>query len=305
VLATDQAGVPVAAKIDGNKVLVIAISGSELLTNPANDRILKNTAFVLPLFSTLTAARTSDSSLDVRSMASTYPTRIDPDRSLVVDSFRVFHPDSLPASRLVFLREYMPRIYRLVSTEVGYGVSENKTVIGLMCAGSGWTASSTLVGIGLLGDDLNVVSVLIHEMSNSLCVEAPVWLGDAGWSAYLQIRVKTNLGGAFAESVAGELDRRIADYQSWERQHGVYDLMSETNHHVGGGKVMHIVQRLEQRYGPDIMKRYFAAARRLKSQPVIASRSIQDRVVHYFSLATGEDQLPFFDAYGLRAQHIS
>ena len=153
---------------------------------------------------------------------------------------------------------------------------------------------------------------LIHEFSNSLCVETPIWLGDAGWSAYLQITIKTALGGKFADNVRGELDRRVAASRKWEAQNGLYDLTSEKNPEgrasapveVGAGKVLGIFADFEKRYGPDVMKRYFAAARKWKDDPAVKAHPIGDRVVFYFSLATGQDQVPYFKKLGTNIQRI-
>jgi serine/threonine protein kinase len=303
-IARDKAGRPVIISMEWKKGRIVAVSGSDLVSNSANRGPRRNTATVQQLFQRLASTQVADESVDVLGLARTYPTRIDPDRVIEAGGFRFLCPDPLPEERVKFLREKAAAIYSAVSEQFGYETAEQKTIIGLMCAGSGWTASPTLMGIGVLGDEVGVASVLIHESSNSLCIEAPVWLGDAGWSAYVQIKVKTALGGRFAENVKGQLQRQIAEYHKWESAHGLYDLASEKDVYVGEGKVMEIISGFEKKYGPDIMKRYFAAARKWMDDPAVKSHPISDRVVFYFSQATGEDQYPYFKKLGTSVQRI-
>ncbi len=297
-------GEPVIVSLNYGKGRVAAISGEEFFTNPAGRAPLKNQIFIQHIFKWLSSWLTADTSVDVEFMQKTRGTRIDPDRVIQVPGFRILYPDPLPANSIAFLQENLPLIYQQEEQLFGYGIKDEKTVIALMCCGAGWTASNKLVGLGVQGDEIVVASVMIHEISNSLCVETPVWLGDAGWSAYVQIKIKTALGGKFAESVRGELEKRIQDYQSWEQVNGPYDLTKETNHHIGGGKVMAILSALEQKYGKDVMKRYFAAAKQWKDHADVKNTPIVDRVVFYFSKATGEDQIPFFRSFGLDAKPI-
>ncbi len=304
-IARDKAGKPVIISMEWKKGRIIAVSGSDLLSNPANRAPRRNTATVQRLFQWLASTQVVDESVDVLGLVRTYPTRIDPDRVIEAGGFRFLCPDPLPEERVKFLREKAETIYSMVSEQFGYETAEQKTVIALMCTGSGWTASSTLMGIGVLGDEVGVASVLIHESSNSLSPDTPVWLGDAGWSAYVQIKVRTALGGRFAENVKGQLQRQIAEYHKWESARGLYDLASEKEIYVGEGKVMEIISGFEKKYGPDIMKRYFAAVRKWKDDPTVKSHPISDRVVFYFSQATGEDQYPYFKKLGTNVQRIN
>ena len=304
-IARDGKGNPVIVTMAWKAGRIACISGSNLFANPWGKPFVANVGTINPLFDWLASTPVADQTVDVLRLARTWPTRIDPDRLIEAGPFRILCPDPLPEERVRFLREKAATIYSMVSEQFGYETTERKTIIGLMCAGSGWTASSTLMGIGVLGDEVAVASVLIHESSNSLCIETPVWLGDAGWSAYVQVKVKTALGGKFAENVKGQLQRQIAEYHKWELEHGQYDVTTEKNIYVGEGKVLEIISGFEKKYGPDIMKRYFAAARKWKDDPTVKAHPISDRVVLYFSLATGEDQYPYFKKLGAKVQRIT
>ena len=254
----DATGRPVVISMPWKAGRIIAVSGSKLLTNPADSRTLANANTVEQLFQWLSSQQVADQSVDVKGMAKTYPPRIDPDRVIEAEGFRILYPDPLPEERLKFLREKAPIVYSKVSQLFGYQAKEQKTIIALMSSG-GWTAGPRLVGIGALGDEIVVVSVLCHEFSNSLCSDAgdmPVWLGDAGWSAMVQVKVKTALGGKFAETVKGQIAREIAYYRQWESTHGLYDISSghDVGHGgdptladtVGQGKIMAIISEFEE-----------------------------------------------------------
>ena len=310
-------GRPVVISMSWKAGRIVAVSGSNLLTNPANSHTLANANTVEQLFQWLSSRQVADQSVDAKRMAKTFPTRIDPDQVIEAGGFCFLYPDPLPKERLSFLREKTPIVYSRVSELFGYEAKEQKTLIALMSPGGGWTAGPKLIGIGVLGDEVVVVSVLCHEFSNSLCSDAgdmPVWLGDAGWSAMVQVKVKTALGGKFAESVKGQVQRQIGDYHKWESAHGLYDISSGYDvgrggdptlaDTVGEGKVMAIISDFEKRYGADVMKRFFAAMRRWKDDSAVRAHPVADRIVFYFSVATGEDQYAYFKKLGTKVERI-
>ena len=52
------------------------------------------------------------------------------------------------------------------------------------------------------------------------------------------------------------------------------------------------------------MKRFFAATRKWKDNPAVKGRPDADRIVFYFSLATGEDQYAYFKKLGTKVERI-
>jgi len=110
----DSMGRPVAATLSWKSGRIAAVSGSELLTNPAGSRKLANLKTVHQVFQWLSSTQIGD-----RSFAAAGG-RIDPDRVIEAGSFRILCPDPLPEERFNFLSKEAPIIYSKVSELFGY-----------------------------------------------------------------------------------------------------------------------------------------------------------------------------------------
>jgi len=230
------------------------------------------------------------------------------------------HPDAMPAVHIDRLCANAQSTYELVTEQFGYsntGKGEKFDITALACAGSGWQAKSTMVGIGALSES---PAVLVHEFSNSLCVEMTAMGGDAGWSSYVQRKVKRAMGqlgvglpeykGPEHQQTTQEIhDACTEKYKKYERDNGIEVDPTDSQDiygHGGGSAIISkwiaIYTHFELTFGDSIMQSYFGLARKAKKalSGTPGWEKIHDRMVAYFSIVTGEDQAPYFEGMGYR-----
>ncbi|NLW50189.1 MAG: hypothetical protein GXY85_05005 [Candidatus Brocadiaceae bacterium] len=226
------------------------------------------------------------------------------ERGVTFGAFRVRYSEVLPVETVQIIVRTAPRIYAVLAREYGHGATEPRTIWVLPCAGSGFTSGRT-VGIGGLGSPEAVEAVLIHELSNSLCVDAPVWLGDGGFSRIMHSRVRQQLGGEAAERGRREEEQLLQRWRAYEAEHGNYDITTGTNYPVGAGKLLNALKELEELHGRDLLARYCRAARQWQAPLRARQVAAIDRMAFYFSIAAGRDLSGFFAARGFPVSRAS
>ncbi|MFO7901111.1 MAG: hypothetical protein R6U98_00485, partial [Pirellulaceae bacterium] len=107
-------------------------------------------------------------------------------------------------------------------------------------------------------------------------------------------RVRKKLGGELEDAGIESEEKLVRTYEEYEREQGPYDLTTGEHYTVGAGKLLSIIQELEDRYGGNMIARYFRAAR--EWQKVLRKRGATpvDRMAFYFSVAAAEDLFPYF-----------
>jgi len=231
-------------------------------------------------------------------------------KRLTGSGFFIRHPDSLDEARAARLMSMVSETYEMVSREFGYKHDEQPLdITALPCIGAGYQASKYIVGIGCLGEERNVRSVLCHEFSNSLCYELAAMGGDAGWSSYVQDKVKRALGW-HSKTTQQIHDENAETVQRFERNNNiVIDPSSEEFYSSGVrdckgaliAKWKALYASYELEHGQHFMHRYFSNAKRFRTQLEAHGWSrVHDRMIVYMSLATGRDETDKFRSSGFK-----
>jgi len=175
----------------------------------------------------------------------------------------------------------------------------NLNILALGSGGGGYSSGSE-VGIGVLASDEYTLAVFSHELTHSW--QHPggevAWMGE-GWAVLSAERVCRKYGGIYEQWAENE-------YQGWQSTFRQYDPMGKNiditeygtdymsvPNAVYIGKVIWLIEELENKYGNNLMNRYFQM-RRKYYDPSIHGGITTQKTVYFLSWAAGKEQFTYF-----------
>lgn len=299
-LITDSVGQPViAVRVFGQGHVMVSAQDA-IISNPFQRPDIGNIALVQNIVRWLAGPATADRSRPV-------PGRVHPEKRVVVGSVEFLYPTTIEGVPGVeFLRNQTARILSALETSVhGVALVQSLRVLALAGAGGGYSGGAE-IGIAAHSAPEPMLLVIAHELTHSFDVtggQHPEWMH--GWPSLAAMRVArlAQYGGNYQKVADEEYQSRVAAFRDYEIRNGANSLdITEvdrgvfTNAWAIGGKLMTLIEMLERAYGSDFMTRMYRIKRRYSG--VMPHQT--DGMIHWLSLAAGEDLFEFFRRTGAR-----
>ncbi len=298
-LSTQGRAEPLIADASGNLLALIARRGAGKLTVFADDAAywdfcaqrdealrVPNTSTTVALFRLLLGDRVpAGEGPPVR--------RVPGEHTVEVGTLTVRYSDPI-ADSVGPLLEVLPRVEDHVIQANGRRPAGHLAVHVLATGGGGWSGGKE-IGIQCGGDLSATIAVIAHEMTHSCEGPLPGILSE-GWASLVGMRAAYSLG--FPEAAREERRSWQHRWDNAKRENGPLDLAARDipRNLFGGyeGKMMSLVEHLEDTYGKDFMPRFLELKWAIAGKRQI---SMQD-VLWLFSVTAGEDLSEFYRSIG-------
>lgn len=295
-LIVDEENNVVAAIRECGKGRVAVISGSGLFGDKPKEGEAINSKWVCPLLKWLSANKKVNPDKPPLGKSPEREKRV---RGLIVQfsSYLEHYADEIV--------ELYFQVAKVMEEIMGVPLAEgmNTTLI-LLPTGGGGFSSGVALGIGVWWggfpeERYPMIELIAHEATHSwvLPFAEPLW--NEGIATYMGIEVGKRLG--YVEEA--ERSRR-AWAEACEKLDPTYrsvDISQPESpglHDVYMGKPMWIWDRLREKYGDDIIARYFRTKRKFIDEGKLKEYTAHDCVA-VLSIAAGEDLFPWFQSLGI------
>jgi len=297
-LVVDEEGRAVVAVREFGKGRVCAIHGSGLLSDKPKDGEAINAKWLCPLLQWLSANKEIDPTKP--------PEGTSPEKEKVVEG-------GLKVQYSAYLESYADEIVKLyfkvaeqLREIMGVPLAEgmNTTLI-LLPTGGGGFSSGVALGIGVWWggfpeNPYAMIELIGHEATHSWVLPFPEPMWNEGIATYMGIEVGKRLG--YVKEAEESRKGWASACEKIDPNYNKIDISQPEQpglHEVYMAKPMWIWDRLREKYGDDIIARYFQTKRKLIKEGKLKSYTADDCVA-VLSIAAGEDLFDWFNSLGIK-----
>ncbi len=176
--------------------------------------------------------------------------------------------------------------------------SNDKMTIDLLATYGSGVSRGSQIGIGMMKESF--YGILGHEMAHSWVLPHTEPLSNEGIAIWIGSNIRIMLGEraegekAIAQRVNGA--RNNPNFMKWDPARSRRD--GNFPKALTHGKYMIILQHFEQKYGQEILAKYFQAKRQLAPAGISQRFSVHDSAA-IWSYVTGEDQFSYMNSLGI------
>lgn len=207
-------------------------------------------------------------------------------------------------SRIMLLYNNYERVTTYLKQMMSVDCVYSLTILALAGGGGGYSSGQE-IGIGLLTSDEYALAVFSHEATHSWQQPGgePPWMGE-GWAVLTAENVLREYGGKYEIWAQNEFESQIKTFLQYDQDN---DRLNLDEYGVDApipaytGKFFKIMEELKNRYGDNLMNRYYLIRRKYYDPKCHGEISTQ-KVIHFLSWAAGTDLFQYFIAKGTKVE---
>lgn len=224
--------------------------------------------------------------------------RVSGERELKIGGLNVFYSNPVESQAKPLLN-MLPKIVSLVEAKNGQKTSEGYFGVNILASGGGGWAGGNEIGVQCGGSMYGNIAVISHELTHVLEGPLPGIIGE-GWATMVGLRAGADLG--CVREAQDERRSWLTQFTNYEKGGRILDItLAEKNRDLFGayeGKMMWMIEQLEEQFGKDFMLRFLEIRHALKGRDLL---DIQD-VLSFFSLTAGHDLNPSYRKMGITVE---